>query len=274
MKKIIVPFDFSHYSLAALKTAQKIGSKSGAEIICLTVIPSEVDWEKLSEKAKIKYPELLREYEEARDVLPEHISRIAPSKVPISQHIRIGMPNELILRVIDEEKADLVVLGAYGKGYQEGKFIGSTLQKVLRKASCPVLAVKEALDGNDFRKLVFASDFRTSAVAAFEKIKPLIQVYKSSVHLLYVNTPEHFTSTEEITESMNKFIQGNEGLVFHQHVFNDKVAENGIISFSESHNMGWVAVVSSNKSSSSSYLIGTTETILYKSNLGVLSVKS
>jgi nucleotide-binding universal stress UspA family protein len=48
--------------------------------------------------------------------------------------------------VIQEENPDPVVLGAYGKGYTDGNFISSTLQKVLRKATCPVLAEKEALD--------------------------------------------------------------------------------------------------------------------------------
>ncbi len=38
MKTILVPFDFSEYSLAALLTAKKIAAK--AQLICVTVIPS------------------------------------------------------------------------------------------------------------------------------------------------------------------------------------------------------------------------------------------
>jgi nucleotide-binding universal stress UspA family protein len=124
MKKILVPFDFSSYSLAALKTAQKISSKSEAEIICVTIIPSEVDWDLLSDDAKKGHADLIDEYEEAKEVLPEYLQTIAPTKAPIRQIIRIGVPNELILRVIQEENVDLVVLGAYGKGYLEGKYFG------------------------------------------------------------------------------------------------------------------------------------------------------
>ncbi|MFC3880530.1 universal stress protein [Algoriphagus namhaensis] len=272
MKTIVVPFDFSSYSLEAVKTAQKLSAKSGAEIICVTVIPSEVDWEKLSEEAKTKYPDLLEQYEEAKELLPGYIRDIAPAKVPILQQIRIGMPHELILRVVEESKADLLVLGAHGKGYTEGNFIGSTLQKVLRKSTCPVLAVKEAMNGNDFKKVAFASNFGPSSKNAFDKIKSLIKVFRTSVHLLYVNTPEHFASSDEIAQSMNSFTHGNEEIVFHQHVFNDKEVENGIIHFTSNHDIAWVVLVSGKRSSSSSYLIGTTETLLYKSKLGVLSV--
>jgi nucleotide-binding universal stress UspA family protein len=273
MKKILVPFDFSSYSLAALKTAQKISSKSEAEILCVTVIPTEVDWDRLSDLAKKKHPELIEEFEEAVEVLPNHIHSIAPSNAPIRQIIRIGVPNELILRVIEEENPDLVVLGAYGKGYTEGNFIGSTLQKVLRKATCPVLAVKEALDGNDFRKVAFASDFSPKAKLAFDKIKPFIKLFKSSVHLLYVNVPAHFKATSEVTSGMNAFMKGNEELTIHHHIFNDSEIEKGMIAFAAAQHINWIILLSGDHSHAPAYQIGTTETLLFKSDLGVMSVK-
>ncbi|WP_297336989.1 universal stress protein [Algoriphagus sp.] len=273
MKTIVVPFDFSPYSLAALKTAQKISSKSGAKIICVTVIPSEIDFDKLSNAAKQKYKELWEQKEEAERILPEYIQEVAPAKAAILQDIRIGVPYELILRVADEHLADLIVMGAYGKGYTPGKFIGSTIQKVLRKSKVPVLTVKEALDGNDFRKLAFASTFHPGAKVAFDKIKPLVKTFKSSVHLVFVNTPAKFTSSAEIKEGMDRFQSGNEEIVFHQHTYNDSEAEKGIISFCEEMGIKWLAVVTGNHEKSPSYLISTTETVLFKGEVGVLSVK-
>ncbi|SFB43688.1 universal stress protein [Algoriphagus aquimarinus] len=274
MKKILVPFDFSSYSLAALKTAQKISAKSDAEILCVTVIPSEVDWELLSDEAKKNYPDLIEEFEEAQQVLPDYILKIAPAKAPIRQIVRIGVPNELILRVAQEENPDLLVLGAYGKGYIEGNFIGSNLQKVLRKANCPVLAVKEPLNGNDFRKVAFASNFEPKSKVAFEKIKPLIKLFKSTVHLLFVNIPAHFTSTQEITSRMNLFKKGHEELTCHQHIFNDSEVEKGMIAFAETKNIKWIILVTGDHSHAPAYIVETTETLIFKSDLGVLSVKS
>jgi nucleotide-binding universal stress UspA family protein len=273
MKKLLVPFDFSSYSVAALKTAQKISSKSGAEILCVTIIPSEIDWDLISTNARKNYPELIEEFEEATEVLPTHIQNIAPAKAPIRQIIRIGVPNELILRVIEEESPDLVVLGAYGKGYTEGNFIGSTLQKVLRKASCPVLAVKKPLDGNDFRKVAFASDFSPKAKLAFDKIKPFIKLFKSSVHLLYVNIPLHFKATAEVTSGMNAFMKGNEELTFHDHIFNDSEIEKGMIAFAAAQHINWIILLTGDHGHAPAYQIGTTETLLFKGDLGVMSIK-
>ncbi len=273
MKTIVVPFDFSSYSVAALKSAQKISAKSGAKIVCITVIPSEIDWDLLSDEAKKNYPGLLEERQVAMDVLPEYISAIAPAKAPIETLFKIGVPYELILRVIDQSKADLVVLGAYGKGYVQGRFIGSTLQKVIRNAKCPVLAVKHALDGNDFRKLAFASLFDDEAKKAFDQVKPLLKLFKPSIHLLFVSTPTNFIQSKLAEDGIVKFKKGNEEINFHQEIYNHTEVENGIIEFAGSQIINWVALVTGHRENSPAYQIGTTETVLFKSELAVLSVK-
>jgi nucleotide-binding universal stress UspA family protein len=274
MKTIVVPFDFSEYSLSALQTAQRISTKSGAKIICVTVVPSEVDWDLLSEDAKKKYPQLIEEMEEAKAVLPEYLRKVAPAKADIEIVVKIGVPAEQILRVIEKSHADLAVLGAYGKGFLEGKFIGSTLQKVLRLSPCPVLAVKKVMDGNAFRKMAFASVFNESSKKAFTKIVPFAKLFKASVHLVYINTLENFVSSTESEHAMSGFSKGHEEVILHTHVFNHKEVEQGIIEFCNSKSIDIAAVVSGDRKGMSSYLIGTTDTLIFKSEMGVLSVKA
>ena len=274
MKTIVVPFDFSAYSLAALQTAQRISAKNRAKIICVTVIPSELDWDLMSDEAKSKHDELVLEYNEAVEVLPGYIKSVAPAKAQIDQVVKIGVPNEQIVRVAEKAHADLIVLGAYGKGYTDGKFIGSTIQKVLRNASCPVLAVKQALDGNAFRKIAFATVFNPSGKTAFEKFLPLARAFKTSIHLLYVNTPAHFTGSAQSDVEMAEFGKGHEQFVIHRHVYNHEEAEQGIMEFCQKAGIDLVGLVSSDRKHASSYVIGTTETLIFKSDLGILSLKA
>ncbi|MDO8966214.1 MAG: universal stress protein [Algoriphagus sp.] len=274
MKTILVPFDFSTYSLAALQTAQRICAKNQAKIICVTVIPSEIDWDLLSEEAKLKYPQLLEERQEAMEVLPGYIKSVAPAKAQIEQIIKIGVPYEQILRVAEQSFADLIVIGAYGKGHVEGNFVGSTLQKVIRFAPCPVLAVKSALDGNAFRKIAFATVFNKAGKVAFEKMLPLAKIFKTSIHLLYVNTPAHFTNSSKSDRDMAEFGKGHEQFVIHRHVYNHEDAEKGIMEFCEKNGIQLLGIVSGERGHASSYVIGTTETLIFKSDLGILSIKS
>jgi nucleotide-binding universal stress UspA family protein len=274
MKTILVPFDFSSYSLAALQTAQRICAKNQAKIICVTVIPSEIDWDLLAEEAKTKYPLLIEERQEALDVLPEYVKSVAPAKAQIEQIVKIGVPYEQILRVAEQSGVDMIVLGAYGKSHVEGNFVGSTLQKVIRFANCPVLAVKNALDGNAFRKMAFATVFNPAGKVAFEKILPLAKLFKTSIHLLYVNTPDHFTNSCQSDREMAEFGKGHEQFVIHRHIYNHKNVEDGIRDFCIKNDIRLVGVASGNRTHSSAYIVGTTETLIFKSEFGVLSVKS
>jgi nucleotide-binding universal stress UspA family protein len=274
MKTILVPFDFSTYSLAALQTAQRISGKSQAKIICVTVIPSEIDWDLLSDEAKKKYPQLIEERQEAIEVLPGYIKSVAPAKAQIEQVVKIGVPYEQILRVAKQSFADLIVIGAYGKGHKDGNFVGSNLQKVIRLAPCPVLAVKSALDGNAFRKIAFATVFNATGKAAFEKLLPLAKLFKSSIHLLYVNTQSNFTLSSQSDHEMAEFAKGHEQFVIHRHVYNHADAEQGIREFCVKNGIQLVGVVSGEHSGSPVYAVGTTETLIFKSDLGVLNIKS
>jgi nucleotide-binding universal stress UspA family protein len=67
------------------------------------------------------------------------------SEVPhhIVQHVGRGEPAEEILRAVDESRAALVVIGLRRRT-PVGKFLlGSTAQRILLEAPCPVLAVTE-----------------------------------------------------------------------------------------------------------------------------------
>ena len=274
MKTILIPFDFSEYALAALQSAKKIAAKAPVQLISVTVIPSQIDWDLLPEKARKTYPDLQEELDETYARIPEYLKMMSFSKNEIQVIVKIGVPAEQILRVIDAQHADLVVLGTYGKGFSEGKFIGSTLQNVLRNAPCPVLAVKKSLDGNAFRKLAFASTFTGSSKQVFDSFIPFVKLFSASLHLVYVNTPEHFVNTNEAERAMAAFSKGNEEVTLHSHVVNDTTTVAGIHSFCVAKGIAIVALVSVSRKGKPSYQIGTTETLIYNTDRAVLSIKA
>ena len=274
MKRILVPIDFSPHSLAALQTARRICTKNHAKIICVSVIPSELDWDLLSDEDKAKHSDLIEKQIEALDELPGYIKSVIPSKSQFEYIVKIGVPHEQILRVVDKMAIDMIIMGAFGKGYSPGNIVGSTLQKVIRYSHCPVLAVKNELDGNAFRKIAFASVFNPLAKAAFENMLKLAKIFKSSIHLLFVNTPANFTNSSQSDRNMSEFSKGNEQFVIHRHVYNEANAEQGIVGFCEKNNIYLVGIASGEHLHSSSYMLGTTETLIFRSELGILSLKS
>jgi universal stress protein A len=53
-----------------------------------------------------------------------------------------GIPHEEIINFASEEKIDMIILGTYGKVGIERFIFGSTAEKVVRRAPCPVMTVR------------------------------------------------------------------------------------------------------------------------------------
>lgn len=273
MKRIIVPIDFSSYSEFAFLSALKIAQKAESSISCVNVVSTLLDWNFLSNEQKAKNSEVLDMEAEAKDKLKAFIMDHKLHGVPVESIVEIGVPQHEIVKIAQKQKANLIVIGAYGAGYQEGKFIGSTLQHVLRNADCPVMAVKNTLDGNDLRKMVFASMFNEDSRPAFTKMKAVMKDFQTAVHFLYVNTPSHFVNSEIAESRMDAYAKGFEDLVIHKHVYCHAEPENGIVEFSKSRKIGFIGIVSGNRKGMATYQVGVTDTVIYKSEIAVLSVK-
>jgi nucleotide-binding universal stress UspA family protein len=54
-----------------------------------------------------------------------------------------GKPYREILRIAEEQKADLLVIGIHGAGVVDRMLFGSTAQHLVRQASCPVLTLRK-----------------------------------------------------------------------------------------------------------------------------------
>jgi nucleotide-binding universal stress UspA family protein len=273
MKRIIVPIDFSSFSENAFLTALKLAEKTKSKVTCINVVSTLLDWKFLSKEQKAHHQDILDLETEAKEKMKEFLAGHRMHAVTVEAEVEIGVPRQVILDAADSTKADLLVIGAYGKDYQEGKVLGSNLQFILRNANCPVLAVKQVMSGNDLRKVVFASLFNESSKPAFAKIKQILKNFKSSVHFLMVNTPSNFVDSITAESTMHAYAKGNEDLVIHQHVFNYPETENGIVEFAKSRKMGFIAIASGNRKGSAYYQVGVTDTVLYKTDLPVLSVK-
>jgi nucleotide-binding universal stress UspA family protein len=108
--------------------------------VVLHVIPQVYDFADVPLDRAMVGPELRRQIDAAR-------ARVAhDSTHDVREEILWGdAPAAEILRFIQEQKADLVVLGTHGHGAFKRALIGSVAASVARSASCPVLLVPPAL---------------------------------------------------------------------------------------------------------------------------------
>lgn len=145
--KILLPTDGSKFAENAAKHAIWIASRSGAEIIVLNVIETSSLVGLPAEDLIVRIKEMLKE-EGQRSL--ERISEMvidSEEESKLEKDIKItlkteeGSPADSILKTIEGENVDLVVMGTSGKHGLDRFLLGSVTEKVVRSAKCPVLAV-------------------------------------------------------------------------------------------------------------------------------------
>ena len=143
-KKILLPTDGSEYANKAAEHAIWIAHASGAEIIALNVIETSSLVGLPAEDLIVRIKDMLKE--EGRIAL-EHIFEMSTKEnqeegdLKVTLKTKEGSPADVILKTIEEEDVDLVVMGTSGKHGLDRFLLGSVTEKVVKSAKCPVLAV-------------------------------------------------------------------------------------------------------------------------------------
>lgn len=144
MRKILVPTDFSPPATRAVHYAESLAQSYGAQLILLHVFqPPAPIYGQLVSEALAQAAEVDRET--ARVRLRESCEEIRrASRIEVEAVLCDGSPHKEICARAEELEIDLIVLGTHGyRGLNHLLHLGSTAERVVRLASCPVFVVRQ-----------------------------------------------------------------------------------------------------------------------------------
>lgn len=142
LKRILVPTDFSEGARHALRYGLSFAREYKAELLLLHVVES-VAAPYASDLFPVPMAEVFQELSAyARGELDKLAEEVRGKGVSARTLVVQGKPSLEIMRVAREETADMIVLGTHGKGVLDQALFGSTTERVVRKAPCPVLTVR------------------------------------------------------------------------------------------------------------------------------------
>ena len=141
-KRILCPIDFSPSALQALGFALDLARQADGRVTLLHV----VEWlaeEELRTTTHFSVPEYRRYMtDDVQERLRNVVAEESRAWVEIDDLVVFGRAHREILRAAETQRADLVVMGAQGRGGIGLALFGSTTQQVVRGATCPVLTVR------------------------------------------------------------------------------------------------------------------------------------
>ena len=233
MKKILVPTDFSTQAENALKVAAQLAKKHKCEIYLLHILElplNKVD--ALSSYSNL--PEAIYFMKLARKQFEELKEKDYLKGLKVYDHVEFQEIFKGVFHQCEKHKIDLVIMGSNGADGLKEMLIGSNTEKVVRTSDTPVLVVKREHETFKSQNFVFASDFNEESKKSFEKAISFAHIFKSKMHLLMVNTPTNFITTEEAQSRMQNFVEGLKFSNYTLNVYNDITIEKGIMNFSQS----------------------------------------
>jgi nucleotide-binding universal stress UspA family protein len=141
----VVPTDFSDYSLRALAYAIGLAEAYEADVKLVYVNEpalqvSDMAWVGIDERTQNST--LMRE---ARGNLERLVSEQVPDGLPTEAVVLNGDAVEEIIRYANDVRADLIVMATHGRAGLSHILMGSTAEHIIRKASCPVLTLKQPM---------------------------------------------------------------------------------------------------------------------------------
>jgi len=144
---ILVPIDFSQHSKRTIDYALRFAVRYNARIRLLYVLQIP-DYAVTAYEHRQQGCEELRSQvdwaeEEAQGNLDALENELLSKGIEAKAYLRVGYPFEEIVLMANDPEVDLIIIGSHGRSGIKRLLVGSTAERVVEHAPCPVLVVKE-----------------------------------------------------------------------------------------------------------------------------------
>ncbi len=207
IRRILVPIDFSAGSLEAVEFALPLSKHFKAELHLAHVFEPDYPLASIP-PARLVIPELevdrgLRRH--LKDVAQKYAVELRPENI----HLLRGSPFEEICRLAREEEIDLVVIATRGNTGLKHLALGSTAERVIRYATCPVLVVrnvpgkrrpdrrKGSQQAAAFGKILVPIDFSDCSMRGLAYAKAFAREFDAKLLLLHSVHLQYYVASDE-----------------------------------------------------------------------------
>jgi nucleotide-binding universal stress UspA family protein len=144
LKRILVPVDFSEPSRGAVRFAREWAARFGSEVCLLHVIEPASTYGVVGIEpvlVPLPPPDF---HAETRTELEKIVKQEFPESSSVSVHLRDGVPFDQIASAARDLAADIIIIATHGRTGLSHALLGSTAERVVRHAPCPVLTLRSA----------------------------------------------------------------------------------------------------------------------------------
>jgi len=207
IQTILVPVDFSGESFRAVDFALALARRFGATVHLVYVYEGKPQFSSMVNPPELFSDpaiEVFSDREIAGRLKNEVQSRFSIDLPREDCHFRTGRPATEICAAAQKLNADLIVIATHGRTGLKHLTLGSTAEKIVRHASCPVLVVREATrgaiktaaEGIVLEKILVPVDFSECAKEGAKYASVFATRVGADLLLLNVTSPPNYTASD------------------------------------------------------------------------------
>lgn len=220
MKKIILPTDFSDNAYNAIRYAVSLFKEQDCTFFLLNTYtpaiyqaeyvmhsPAQIGLGDIYQESSIARLEALRTKLAEEFKNPKHTFMI---------HSAFSLLVDEILETVKNENADLVIMGTQGATGAKEIFLGSHTVHVIKKATCPVIAVPSGFNYEKPKEILFPTDYEVDYNQ--EQLRQLLDIaaeHISSIEVMHVSTGYELTKVQEKNKEKLDVLLSNTAHLFH-----------------------------------------------------------
>ncbi|WP_276390673.1 universal stress protein [Eudoraea chungangensis] len=200
MKRILIATDYSKAAETALHTACFLAEKLEAEVQAVNVFemtPSYMSTLSLGYAQKEK-----RLIQENRERLINFCARKSQenagweiSNVHLKEH---SIASEAIIKLAEEIKADLIIVGMHRGNRWKEFFMGSTATNLIKGSLVPLLAVPDEFILQDLKSFVYATDFEEADILAIKSLAEIARCLEKPIKLIHISTEKEYAGMQQL----------------------------------------------------------------------------
>ena len=225
MKKILFPTDFSEASINAFIYALKLADSIKGEIITLHVYDlPQVGYSNVPGVLNEIYDLIeLGNFENYKDQVP-FLRRIAEQNnmehIKISNVLDYGNLINKIVKIVNDENIDFVVMGTKGATSLKETFLGTATTKVMNATKAIVFAIPENCEYKQIKKILFLTKYNFEDIKVLKKVIEFAAVFEAHIDCLHIKSP-HQKDNDTFKEEWQK-IAKDQDITLHT-ISNDDV---------------------------------------------------
>lgn len=187
-KEIIIPVDYSDYSVFSVKYGQQLAEQLDAQVKALHVYRPKLSPQTLD-------IDTLAESKEMLNILVDKINDNADKAYQVEGVHREGFAGEVIM---DEAKnAEIILMSNTGAGNNIKRFLGSVSSEVIQQVDCPVFLVPKNAKFEQIKSLLYAYDEMPNE-DSISKISDLAQCCNATIEMVHVASADEEVSNDAL----------------------------------------------------------------------------